>query len=96
VFFKLAYSSEFGGSNSKKDLLFLRAQTHATQRSNKPFYLLFVVFAEKSGWKNEFGAAFLFVFGLVAICFLPSCRFLVFVDWHSLCPLRVWAYFLLF
>jgi len=47
VFLKLAYSSEFVGSNSEKDLIFLRAQTHATRRSNKPFYLRAVVSAGK-------------------------------------------------
>jgi len=48
VLFKLTCSSEFGGSNSRKDLLiFLRAQQTATQQSNKPFYRLFAVFVDE-------------------------------------------------
>jgi hypothetical protein len=49
VFLKLSISSDVGlASNSKKGLLFLRAQTHATQLSNKVFRAMLHVFARKS------------------------------------------------
>jgi hypothetical protein len=41
------------GSNSKKDYLFLRAQTHATPLTNKVFYVMLAVFAHKQGFAKD-------------------------------------------
>ncbi len=76
VCFKLACSSESGGPTRKRRLLyFLRAQTTATQQSNKGFRRLFLVFLSKMRCVGGLFGAFVVVFCLcrmgvfVLVCF---------------------------
>jgi hypothetical protein len=54
----------------KRGLIFLRAQTHAKQQSNKPFYGLFWVFLGKLRSAKVFLGVFLFCLRLVEFAVL--------------------------